>query len=995
MFIIYLINKGDAMPNLTIRVNQTEANYENSFVYTIDVNFNGLEGNANDASIRIFFPTEIKIFEGYVASPIKSITKEPSSDGTFVIYEFDDIQELGCAVRIGIGGRFNTNTPNGTIYNCTPELWIEGEKVLSKVAQTVTLSLTQNFQVFQEIVLPVIDPAPGGVVCYKVTLENFGDKGTEINNVQMKISPSNSMTLDTTFIPTGYDKSEDRFIDNSQDGITGIFVDSEFILNLANYKGHKYEFFYRGLINSDTTVGSALINSITLSSDEISEKQSDHIVILEQPIRSANTSILAPVYTLPYEPIRYAVVFMVDGNTDLYGVQFTHDLAVDVDYKLVKTGTVEYVGTGELVDGDYSIQYFTTNGSQGTLGNFNTTTNTIVSLEGIITEGDNLERLVWNLPGLLVGMKQRESPTIEGVVKNEPDSSTLRYTYELSWVGGEVIKNYNTDIEDKCVLTPLFSQPNYYLPVNPLGTLRYSMGLDCVQSRVKQPLIAMLLPDTLTYLGNEVIKYTGFFGESPPEPTPKIVVRENFNETGRTLVKMTFAGDSYNFHQGSTIDISFDTVVKPYAQGMVNADMYLNTLDNNGVIPDGFDVYEDTLNIAEDENVSTDYAQSDSVSNLILFFASVSVDNKVKGEADTSFMEEPEIGETYDGGTVQYKLSVTNTGTRPLSSIDIVDIFPHKGDTATIVTNPNTEDLINRESSFKIYSITDIDARLVPKIADQNPPQFQLLYSISEDPVRFGDEFTTIGTNDDWSQNPPSDMTLVKAIRVKTINTVLNPMQTLEVMIIATVPTNIQTDLIAWNSFAATASYIDFTGQNQQLIAVEAEKSGIKIIDIDPTKARIGGFVWIDTDKNGLYEPNDIGQDGIGIILYNEDGNAVTATFTEPNANGDSGYYRFNNIEPGKYFIRTVISATRYEFTKQILDAPNGSKVNNLGFTPYIEVISGHESLNQNAGIVSINHMDTILKINEGARKMVRNITYNQMLIGMKYADIKDVLEQN
>ena len=981
------------MPNLTIRVDQTQANYENSFVYTIDVNFNGLEGNANDASVRIFFPSEIEVFEGYIASPIKSITKDPLLDGTLVIYEFNDIQDLGFAVRIGIGGRFKPDTPNGTVYSCTPEIWIAGEKVVSKSAETVTLSVAQNFQISQEIVLPVIDPTPGGIVCYKVTLENFGDKGTEINNLQMRISPSASITLDTTFIPIGYDKSEDRFIDNSQDGVTGIFNDGGFNLNLATYKGAKYEFFYRGMISPDAGIGTAMISSITLSSDEIPEKQVDHIVVLEQAIRSANTGILAPVYTLPDEPIRYAVVFMVDGNTDLYGVQFTHDIAVDVDYKLVKTGTVEYAGTGELVDGDYTIEYVTTKGIRDKLGTFNTTTNTIVSLEGIIPEDDNLERLVWNLPGLLVGMKQRESPTIEGVVKNPPDSSTLRYTYELSWLGGEVIKNYNTDIEDKCILTPVFTQSNYYLPVNPLGTLRYSMGLDCTQSRVSHPLVATLLPDTLTYVGNEVVEYTGFFGEDPPVVTPPLIAIQNFADTGRTLVKMTFDGD-YNFHQGATINIMFDTTVKSYAQGMVNADMYLNTLDNNGVIPDGFDVYEDTLNIAEDENVSTDYAQSNSINNLILFFASVSADMKAKGEANESFIEEPQIAETYDGGNIQYKLSVTNTGTRPLTSIDIVDIFPHQGDTATILVDSTTGDLIERKSNFKIYSITDIDAKLIPEIPGQNPPQFQLLYSLSEDPVRFGDEFTTIGTDDDWSEDAPSDMTLVRAIRVKTIDTVLNPNQALEVSILATVPVDIQTDLVAWNSFSATATYLDLGAKTQQLIAIEPEKAGVKIVDIDPTKARIGGFVWIDTDGNGLFESDNIGEDGIGIILYDESGRPLAATFTEPNNNGEPGYYRFNNLEPGKYFIRAVIETNKYKFTKQVLDMPNGNKVNTFGFTPYIEVMARSESLNQHAGIVHINRMDTILKINESARKMVRNVTYNQMLIGMKYEDVKDLLNE-
>ena len=985
------------MPHLTVRVDQTEVNYEKSFVYTLDVSFSGIEGTIERASVRLFVPNTIEIFEGYVTTPIKAINKTPVDNGTLIIYEFETIQDLGIATRIGIGGRFNLGTATGTTYLANPQLWVNDEKVIDQVADSVKLVATQRFQVKQEIVLPIEDPTPGGIIYYKVTLQNFGDKGTALTHAKIKISPNNQLTLDTNYTPRGYDQSEERFEDTTQDGVTGIFSDEGLIFNLSRYTGHNYTFCYKAQVNSNAAVGTVLSNSITFSADGIAEKTVDHLVILSEVIRSASTTIIAPTYTLENEPIQYAVKFIVDGNTDLYNVTFVHDLPIDVHYTHVKTGRVEYSGIDELVDGDYEIRYYTTGQRSGLLGTFNTTKNTTVSLEGIIPEGDNLKRLVWELPGLLVGMTERESPTIIGKVKEFPASSTLRYTYQLSWAGGKIIRNYNTDIEDKCVLTPLFAQENYRLPVNPSGRLRYLMGIDCLQSRISNPLIAMLLPETLTYVGNEEVHYTDIFDEFYPdiipvsEDAPDLVVLPNFENTGRTLVKMSFK-ENYNFHQGTTISILFDVEVKPDVQGMVLAEMYLNTFSNNGVIPDGFDVYEDTLNIAEDSMVLTDYVQSDTLTNLILFFASVSADKKVKGEGDTSFVEEPFIGKTYDGGDVQFKLSVTNTGTRSLTMIDLVDILPYNDDVAVIEIDGNTGALLERKSTFKVYSINEIHATIFPLLPSQPQPKFELLYSMSQDPVRFGTAFTTIGTVDDWTASVPEDMTLVRSLRVKTKNTFLEPGQTLEVMIFATVPTNMSANAIAWNSFAVSTGYLDLSNQPQQLMAVEPEKAGIQIISDDPTKVQVGGFVWIDHARTGMYDSDTIGQGDIGIILYDENKIPIKATFTSSNRDDKPGYYRFSNLEPGKYLIRALVETNQYTFTKQVLEEPQGSKVNSRGLTPFIQLFAGEQALDLNVGILPLNRIHTLLDTNTSARHMMRHVIYDQLLITMKYEEIQTLI---
>ena len=69
--------------------------------------------------------------------------------------------------------------------------------------------------------------------------------------------------------------------------------------------------------------------------------------------------------------------------------------------------------------------------------------------------------------------------------------------------------------------------------------------------------------------------------------------------------------------------------------------------------------------------------------------------------------------------------------------------------------------------------------------------------------------------------------------------------------------------------------------------------------------ARVGDFVWIDQNENGIQDPLEKGADGIPVELYNESHILIKTTVSGTNpTNGESGYYVFDSLVSGKYYLR-------------------------------------------------------------------------------------------
>lgn len=94
-------------------------------------------------------------------------------------------------------------------------------------------------------------------------------------------------------------------------------------------------------------------------------------------------------------------------------------------------------------------------------------------------------------------------------------------------------------------------------------------------------------------------------------------------------------------------------------------------------------------------------------------------------------------------------------------------------------------------------------------------------------------------------------------------------------------------------------------------------------------KAALYGSVWLDENRNDLWENNESGLDEAGVLLYRSDSMFVSATSTNA-----SGGFLFPMVEPGNYFLW---------FTNHWFPQPTepGFGLNPDGSTPGFEIKTG------------------------------------------------------
>ncbi|NJL95472.1 MAG: hypothetical protein HC915_17970, partial [Anaerolineae bacterium] len=70
----------------------------------------------------------------------------------------------------------------------------------------------------------------------------------------------------------------------------------------------------------------------------------------------------------------------------------------------------------------------------------------------------------------------------------------------------------------------------------------------------------------------------------------------------------------------------------------------------------------------------------------------------------------------------------------------------------------------------------------------------------------------------------------------------------------------------------------------------------------------VGNRVWFDTNDNGVQSVGEVGVAGVQVTLFRDDGNGVlepsTDTLVDTLTTDANGYYLFDNLTPGNYFVR-------------------------------------------------------------------------------------------
>ena len=115
-----------------------------------------------------------------------------------------------------------------------------------------------------------------------------------------------------------------------------------------------------------------------------------------------------------------------------------------------------------------------------------------------------------------------------------------------------------------------------------------------------------------------------------------------------------------------------------------------------------------------------------------------------------------------------------------------------------------------------------------------------------------------------------------------------------------------------------------------------------------PCSAKLGDYVWLDVNKNGIQDVNETGIPNVVVTLYNESGNKVKETVTD-----EDGYYIFENLCAGSYYVEFETPSGYKPTTKgSKADGEKDSNINSSGKTDLITIKNGDEDLSIDAGYV-------------------------------------------
>lgn len=115
-------------------------------------------------------------------------------------------------------------------------------------------------------------------------------------------------------------------------------------------------------------------------------------------------------------------------------------------------------------------------------------------------------------------------------------------------------------------------------------------------------------------------------------------------------------------------------------------------------------------------------------------------------------------------------------------------------------------------------------------------------------------------------------------------------------------------DNISLGAAPANASYVRVSVQYNGPSAVDYTKVDAMCLTSNPP-AQLGNYVWIDNNKDGIQDANEVGVAGITVSLFDNTNALIATTITDA-----YGYYKFRPLGPGTYTVGFTLP-TNYVFT--------------------------------------------------------------------------------
>jgi SdrD B-like domain len=286
----------------------------------------------------------------------------------------------------------------------------------------------------------------------------------------------------------------------------------------------------------------------------------------------------------------------------------------------------------------------------------------------------------------------------------------------------------------------------------------------------------------------------------------------------------------------------------------------------------------------------------------------------VQGASDAVPTFYPATATTDLSGVVSYNFELANSGSSPLSRLDLVDILPSVGDvTVAAPGEPRVSewdaeligiDSVQRKDASGVMTPVPVGQYTVGLSTSRNPCRWD---STAGDQVRAsGGVFAAVGTVTGPAGCVPDTWVTSTATPAVSFGLVYEPATplapgeklhiSLRTRLNGPVPAPKATALESWNSIAYTATLIGLNGPFT-LLTGEPLKVGVRFADPAYT-ASIGGVVWKDFDANGIRDEGPSSSlAGIGVAVFNSAGVIVTTVYTDVN-----GVYQLAGLTPNENY---------------------------------------------------------------------------------------------
>lgn len=615
------------------------------------------------------------------------------------------------------------------------------------------------------------------------------------------------------------------------------------------------------------------------------------------------------------------------GNVPLDDVVVTDMIPDTIDVSQIRVPQMQ--GTPSGLNDPISVYYQTQLNAtwQALPGNpFDGASSTWVNVSSLgLAGGDYITGVQWDFGTIPVGYKAKDmqlkgtvmttdragNPIVVGdTINNDATVSYTDFTGSQSDTDGSSITVQTqrpvVDI-DKTVTSG---------NVDDGGTVTFNIKLanrDVAAQQLTNPVLADLLDDRLVYIPGSwqvLSKPSG-----APDPTFEAI--SDYNSTGRMLLRWSWEGaTAYDLPINDSVEVSFQAEVpRGTIFGHIDNDAYLTDWANSDIDPYWGVSSKTDSNDLNDDGDSGETIYSEGAQTYVNGRASMDSIKWVKGQLDSAESRYPDSGNTVPGGLADYRLVVENTGNVPIENAKILDILPIIGDTGVV-------DLSARDTEWVAALAGVVNA----------PAGVTVYYSREVNPDR--PEFQNVpgATDPLWSTTPPATITEARSLYFHFDGVTIQPGENFELRWPMRAPVGTPTDgRIAWNSFGYLGTRVD-TGST--LLASEPNKVGIKVLP--DNNASYGDFVWLDMDKDGVQDSNELGLNGIRVDFYEDgDSDAVSGgfpdgvrnptddrhlgfTITSNNFLGEPGYYLFPDLDRGDYYAVFSVPET---YTVTVTDA--------------------------------------------------------------------------